>query len=106
MDNVEKNFGRRLKELRKKKYLSQSELAEMLGVDEKYVSRLETATSTPSFSMIIKLSNALKVEPDRLFKFINTNSKIDWIKIITKKLKGASEEDVQLIYKLVECIID
>ena len=106
MDRVEKGFGTRLKELRKKNGLSQSEFAEKLGVDEKYISRLETATSTPSFAMIIKISNVLRVEPYVLFKFDHMKSKMELIVIIIEKLNKAAESDVQLIYKMVECVAD
>ncbi len=106
MDDIEKKFGTRLKELRKKNCLSQSEFAEILEVDEKYVSRLETATSTPSFAMIVKICNALNIEPYNLFIFNHMKSKAYLIKLIINKLNKTDEKNVQLIYKIIESVID
>ncbi len=106
MDIVGKKFGNKLKELRKKNDLSQSALAEKIGVDEKYISRLETASSTPSFSMIVKLSGALSIEPKMLFTFDYMRPKDELINDIMIKLKKTSESNVQLIYKMVEGVID
>ncbi len=106
MTNDEKFFGKRLKEIRKENGLSQSELAERLNVDEKYVSRLETGSSTPSFSMLVKLSKALNSEIENFFKFKHYKPVEELIEIITSKIKNTSEHNVRLIYRIVEDIIE
>lgn len=105
MADIEKLFGKRLKEIRKQRGLSQAQLAEMLNVDEKYISRLETSTSTPSFSMLIKISNALNVDLQNLFKFKQDKTKSELIDIIKSKLENATEQNVLQIYKITENLI-
>ncbi|MBQ8459399.1 helix-turn-helix transcriptional regulator [bacterium] len=101
-----KIFGERLKEIRKNNRMSQSKLAELLNVDEKYISRLETGSSTPSFSMLVKISQVLNISLETLFKFKHFRSRDELVKIIISKIQNATEEKVQLIYKIVEDILE
>lgn len=58
--------GVRIKNLRKKAGLSQSELAERIGTDAPLISRYERGVTLPSIEVLIKLSSALKVSPAEL----------------------------------------
>lgn len=53
--------GITIKTLREKKGLTQTELAEVLGVSSKAVSKWETAKGLPDISLIEPLANALSV---------------------------------------------
>lgn len=53
--------GLTIKNLREKKGLSQTELADMLGVSSKAVSKWETAKGLPDISLIEPLANTLSV---------------------------------------------
>ena len=53
--------GLTIKNLREKKGLTQTELADMLGVSSKAVSKWETARGFPDISLIAPLANALSV---------------------------------------------
>ena len=53
--------GITIKNLREKKGLTQTELAEVLGVSSKAVSKWETAKGLPDISLIEPLANALSV---------------------------------------------
>ncbi|MFB7399802.1 helix-turn-helix domain-containing protein [Streptomyces rubiginosohelvolus] len=55
-------IGRRLRELREDRGLTQIQLAERAGMDHKTVHRIEYATSDPSLSMLLRLAAALDVE--------------------------------------------
>ena len=49
------NFTENLKSLRKTKNLTQSQLANILGVDQRTVSAWEKGICQPSFEMLLKL---------------------------------------------------
>lgn len=49
------NFTENLKSLRKTKNLTQSQLANILGVDQRTVSAWEKGVAEPSFSILAKL---------------------------------------------------
>ncbi|MCK9574075.1 MAG: helix-turn-helix domain-containing protein [Candidatus Omnitrophica bacterium] len=56
----------RLKEFRIAKYLTQQELADLCGVCLMTISNVENGKVKPRFSLIRKLSQTLKVEPEEL----------------------------------------
>lgn len=64
MDN--KNFARRIAEIRKAKGLSQKELGDMLGVSNKAVSKWENGESLPKTSTMLKISELLEIDVSEL----------------------------------------
>ena len=68
-------FGNYLYELRTKKGLSQSELAEILGVTNKAVSKWETGASYPSSKLIYPLAKALDVSVEELYRVMSESEK-------------------------------
>jgi transcriptional regulator with XRE-family HTH domain len=61
-------FGKRLKNLRQKKGLSQESLALSAGLDRTYVSGCERGIRNIGLENIYKLAIALGVSPELLFK--------------------------------------
>ena len=49
MKDYKLKFGKRLQEIRKMRKLTQLMLAEKVEVDAKYISRIESGISSPSF---------------------------------------------------------
>lgn len=60
-------FTERLKELRLKKGLTQTELGEKVGVTKQTIINYEKGTTEPSFENLIKLADLLEVSLDWLF---------------------------------------
>ncbi|WP_415333947.1 helix-turn-helix domain-containing protein [Clostridium perfringens] len=58
-----------LKEIRRKRNISQKCLAQKLGISQSYLSELESKKSIPSISTIKKLSNVLELCPIRIINF-------------------------------------
>ena len=50
--NLKKDFGKRLKELRTQKGITQYQLAEMSGIDPKHMSHIETGRSFPKADLM------------------------------------------------------
>lgn len=76
MDN--KILGKKLKELRKSKGYTQQELAELVGIDEKHLSRLENGKFCPSYKTINKFAkvfdfdiNEIGFEPENIEVNVN-----------------------------------
>ena len=61
-------FARRLRELRKKKNLSQSELGSLVGIHYTHVGRYEKGTSRPSADTLKRMASALDVTGDYLME--------------------------------------
>ena len=57
-------LGKRIQTIRKNNNLSQSDLAEMLGVSRQSVSKWETGSSTPEISKLIQISEMFDISVD------------------------------------------
>ena len=62
-------IGMRIKELRKRRGLSQESLAEKADTSPNYVSRMERGTENPTLDMLIKISEALAVDLWEVFDY-------------------------------------
>ena len=60
------NFGKRIREIRLKKKMSQGDIAKKLGVHRSYISGLERGKRNPSLLTINKMAKAMGVEPKEL----------------------------------------
>lgn len=105
MKDYKKILSQNIKEKRKALALTQYQLAEMLNVEDKYISRLETGTSTPSFALLEKLSNIFSVELSELFLNEDYAAKEELIETINSKLKRTNVKKLTLISKIIDSII-
>lgn len=64
MDLDYSEIGKRIAQRRKELGLRQVEVCEQAGINDKYLSCIERATSIPSLEVIIKLALALETTPD------------------------------------------
>ena len=68
MNNL-KLFGKRIKELRKQKKLTQEQLAEKIGIEIPSLSNIENGKNYPNSETIEKIAKGLNVEIFELFIF-------------------------------------
>lgn len=106
MKDYKKNLGKKIKEKRKELGLTQAGLAEKLGVECKYLSRLETGASTPSFAMLEKLSFVLGTDLAEFFIIDDTATKNAILKKINSRLTDASVESLNIIFKLINGVLN
>ena len=57
-------IGKRIAQRRKELGLKQTEVCERAGINDKYLSCIERATSIPSLEVVMKLALALDTTPD------------------------------------------
>jgi transcriptional regulator with XRE-family HTH domain len=67
MDDYQKVFGLRVRELRKQMRFSQERLASVAGLDRSYVGGIERGRRNPSLKNICEIARALGVAPAELF---------------------------------------
>lgn len=76
---------RRLKEAREGVRISQLELSYKSGVSQNMITYIETGKSSPTLSTLLKLCNALNINPASLFEDTNeehARKKAEIIKIV------------------------
>ena len=61
-----RDFGAKIADLRKKKGLTQAQLAEMLNISNKTISRWETGEGYPEVTLLSPLAKALGITVDEL----------------------------------------
>ena len=66
---LRKQFGNRLRRLRRTARMTQQDLAESASVTVEYVSKLERGLASPSFDVLERLCAALRVRASDLFLF-------------------------------------
>ena len=99
MTDIKKLFGKRIKELRIKKGLTQDKLAEIIEIGERNLTKIECGNCFVKAETVAKLASALDVTPNELFDFSLIQSKIS----IKNTLKDAIDQDlgdVALLYRI------
>lgn len=85
-------LGHRIKELRNKYRLTQTELATQIGVTKYTVAAYENNSRTPSYEVLIKLAEVYKVSVDSLL-FNRTETIID--------VDGLSKDQLEILENLI-----
>ena len=75
---MENYLGRKIRELRRSKDLTQEQLADYLNISYQSVSKWETGTTLPDLSYIIPLSRLFEISTDELLGY--EQSKEDLLK--------------------------
>lgn len=66
-------IGKRIRELRKERNMTQLDLSVKSGMEENAVQRLETARTYPTFKTLFRIAKGLDIELKELFIFSNRN---------------------------------
>jgi transcriptional regulator with XRE-family HTH domain len=69
MSTLRNRFGKRLRQIRRAKDLTQEQLAEAAGISIEFLSLIERGQNSPSFETMEKLAVVLEVEAGEFFQF-------------------------------------
>jgi len=106
MESSKKFFGARIKEIREKRGLNQEQLAELVNMESRHISRIETGKSFTTLDNIEKIAIALNVEINTLFSFQHKKDEKILIDEINFYLKNASREKLELAHKIITNIFN
>lgn len=101
MKPIKKLLGERIRELRKAKGLTQEQLAELVGVEPRHISRVEGGYSSPSIERLARIAEILEVPIKELFDYKHLNDSEDRLKDIEDAIGGMSDEYQKIVYKIV-----
>lgn len=102
--NKDNAFGQKLQQIRKLKGLTQEKLAELAGVHEKHISKLELGTYKPSFDTLKKIVTALGLNVNDVgfnLENVPVNDNPFYIKSM-QILNTASDEELEFYYTLLK----
>lgn len=96
-----KLIGQKIKQIRKKRKISQEKLAEMVSMNHRSIVRVENAQTVPTLETLRKIANVLDVDIVDFFKTETLESKEEIIEKIIDYLNNATETDVKTFYNAV-----
>jgi len=103
-----KVLGNRIKGERKKKGLTQEELAEKTGISNNFVSYIEAGKKTASLKVIKKISDVLEMPLSELFKDIPSSrrKKVDYTtEQIIYLVRDSRPKTKKLLLKLCKTVL-
>jgi transcriptional regulator with XRE-family HTH domain len=99
-------LGRRIKALRLRQDLTQEALGERAGLNYKYLGAIERGERNPSLKQLLKIAQALKVEPHELLIVEQEEPSLPKLrKMIQDLLQEAGRGELQLAYKLLKALL-
>ena len=104
MKESSNTFGKKLKHMRILKGLTQSQLAELAGVHDKHISKLELGYYEPSYETLRKITEALGMDAEDIDLNITKVSENDnpfYIKSM-QILNQATESELEFYYGLLK----
>ena len=104
--NIKNSFGARIKEIREQKGLNQEQLSEIIGIESRHLSRIETGKSFTTLENIEKIAKALNVNINTLFTFQHKQDKNILISEINNYLEKADNEHIELVHKILGAIFN
>lgn len=105
--DVKKEFGEKLKRLRKSKNYTQEQLAEMIDIDPRNLSRIEVGLSFVKAETLEKILNALDITTEQLFSNDHIKNPEELLADIHKFLNIAQDDRTKLekIHKMIRFIV-
>ena len=98
-------LGKRIREIRKNKNYTQSQLAELLEIDDKHLSRIELGKNMPNPSVLEKLSEVFEMEIKDLFEFSHLQSVNNVRELLANSIKTMTDSQIILTYKYVRTFV-
>ena len=101
MGIIAKKLGKRIKELRENKSLSQQQLADILNMEASNLLKIERGIQIPKEESLLKLSNVLNVNVVDLFDYEHFTDRVTLLTNINKILTVSDDTTLQKIYKIL-----
>ena len=100
MDNLKELLGKRIRELRKDKKLTQEQFAELIGIEPRNLIKIENSQTFPRVQTLEKILEVLDISPQVLFNFEHLE---DVAKLRIKIIEKLEHNDdlVKLLYKML-----
>ncbi len=99
MSDLKKALGKKIKQIRKEKQLTQERLAELINIEIPSLSNIETGKFAPSIETLQKLSEVLEVEPWEFYYF-NEISNEKMKKVIYEKM-DKNPSLIKVVYNFI-----
>lgn len=100
--DVDKTWGKILKDYRIKYGLTQEEMAEKVGISVKYISRIETGKGGIKTQTLIKYMNVLGITPNTLYKQFIENPDVLSSISLSEKIDTLTPDKKLFVYNVID----
>jgi len=104
--DIDRNFGKILRDFRIKNKLTQEQLSEKLGISLKYISRIENGNNGVKTQTLINYMNILGITPNTIYAPFITNKDASKNIEIAEKLSSLSNEKKDFISSVIDLLQD
>ena len=104
--DIDKNFGKILRDFRVKNKLTQEQLSEKLGISLKYISRIENGNNGIKTQTLINYMNILGITPNTIYASFITNHEVAKNIEISEKISSLSAEKKNFINSIIDLLQD
>lgn len=103
MTELKKLLGKKIKEIRKKRNLTQEQLAELIDIEIPSMSNIETGKFAPSIETMQKLARELRVKPYELYLFddVSYEEKLSEM----TRVMASNEKLTNKMYKFFQAVL-
>lgn len=102
---MKKAIGKRIREFRRKRGMTQEELAERIDITPHYLSALERGIYNIKLDMLIKMLNCLDCSADEVFCDVVSRSRPLAAGRLTEQLEALPAEEQEKILAVVDTMI-
>ncbi len=95
-----KIIGRRVKESRIQKHMSQADLAERIDMSVTYISHIETAKKQASLESLVRIADVLGVTVDNLLNGNQANDATEYRTELAQLFEGCTSYEKRIIYEI------
>ncbi|MBQ8351293.1 MAG: helix-turn-helix transcriptional regulator [Clostridia bacterium] len=89
------NFADRIRDLREKSGMTQTDLAKKLGISRSAVNSWEMSLSSPSIANIVELTQIFHVSSDYLLTLSGQ---------VSLDISDLDHEEQEVVYRLIDCL--
>ncbi len=105
MHNQPETLGNIIKSARQRADITMENLAEKVGITERYLYRIENEGKKPSYDVLYKLIRELSILPDSIF-YPEKPSKDSEIENLLRMLYSCDERSLEVIKATAKALID
>lgn len=105
MHTKTETFGKNIKSARQRSELTIEELAERVGITERYLYRIENENKKPSYDVLYKLIRELSISPDLIF-YPEKPSKESEVENLIRMLYNCDERSLEVVKATVKALVD
>lgn len=103
--NIKELLGKRIREYRVGKNLTQCQLAELIGIDSKHLSSIELGKNMPNPQILLKISEIFGIEVKDLFEFYHLQNSSDLRNYVEELIKKLDDSQLDVLCKYIRSFL-